>query len=319
MAKTLPEIVLIGSISIDRIMNFGGRYKELIEPDKIHVLSLSILIDNLAHSRGGTAANIAYNLSLLGESPSLLTSIGQDGTDYLAHLTSLGIDTSRVHLSDLPTSTFTVLTDRDDNQVGGFYPGAMSDSASLKLSPWQDKDPLVVISAYDPSTMDRLVKESRDLKMRLIYDIGQQVSNVDKSDLEAGVQAASIIIVNDYELGVLAKRTVRSEAELKKSIPLLITTLGSEGALITGKEVAKPITVKAVPQVQVVDPTGAGDAFRAGFLYGLRRNWSTEHSVKLGNVIASFALEKHGTQEHRFSLADVKDRYYSTYGELVKL
>lgn len=300
-------------------MNFGGKYRDLIAPDKLHVLSVSILVDKLTHSRGGVAANIAYNLSLLHDTSILLASIGSDGQEYLQTLTDRGIDTSYMHMSSLPTSTFTVLTDTEDNQVGGFYPGAMSDSNSLSLSRWEKSDAIVVVSAYDPATMKRIVKEAGTHKLRLVYDIGQQVSNVPETDLREGIDTADVIIVNDYELGVLAKRTGIPETEIRKKVPLIVTTLGSKGSVIDGADYKKQIAVTAVPDCTVVDPTGAGDAFRSGFLYGYRRGWDTVRCVELGSVIASYAIGVPGTQEHTFTLDQVKERYYSTYGRNINL
>ena len=140
-----PAIVLCGSIAIDRIMDFHGHYKDLIQPDKIHVLSLSVLVDRLTHSRGGTAANIAYTLSLLGENPTLLGAVGQDADLYVDALATQGINITHVYKSNLPTASFTVLTDEDNNQVGGFYPGAMSDPHITSLKSWYHTNSLIVI------------------------------------------------------------------------------------------------------------------------------------------------------------------------------
>lgn len=300
-------------------MNFRGRYRDLIAPDKLHVLSISILIDSLEHTKGGVGANIAYNLALLKEQPILLASIGQDGSAYANYLTNLGIDTSHLHHSQLPTSTFTVLTDQDDNQVGGFYPGAMSDSDSLSLEAWYRQNPLVVVSAYDPQTMKRLVQEAREHHLRLVYDIGQQVTNVQKEDLQEGIATAECLIVNDYELGVLTKRSGISESELKSKVPIVVTTLGAQGCVIEGTKTNKPVRVQSVPKIKAIDPTGAGDGYRAGFLYGYIRDWDLLNCARLGSVVASYAVETKGTQEHSFGLAELKDRYYHTYGHEIRL
>lgn len=306
--------MLVGSVSIDRIMNFRGKYRDLIAPEKLHVISVSILIDSLVHTRGGVAANIAYGLSLLGDTSVLLASVGTDGQEYIHTLASKGIDTSHIQMSDLPTSTFTVMTDIEDNQVGGFYPGAMSDSAGLSLETWKGTDTIVVVSAYDPSAMQRLVQETRRYNLRLVYDIGQQVSNVPEKDLIEGIEAADVLILNDYELGVLAKRSGRTESEIKRTVPLVVTTLGAKGSIIEGSRIAQTVTVNTVSGITVLDPTGAGDAFRSGFLYGYRRSWDPVLCAQLGSVTASYALEKHGTQEHVFTVDQLKKRYYSTYG-----
>lgn len=314
MKHLYDKLVLTGSISIDRIMNFGGSYKDLIQADKLHVLSLSVLIDSLSNSRGGTAANIAYNLSLLGEKPILLGTIGSDGSDYLHSLTKQGVDTRYVHISDLPTATYTVLTDSQNNQVGGFFPGAMSDITNLTLDPWQKLKTLVVISANDPIGMDKLVKSCIDNKFDYVYDLGQQVTNITVEQMKLGVSNTKILFVNDYELGTVMGRTGYSENELNKMIPLIVTTLGSEGTRLTGSSLPKPISVSAVKNIDVVDPTGAGDAYRAGFLYGYLRKWDLKACAELGSTVATYTISKHGTQTHTFNLAEVIKLHYSSYG-----
>lgn len=318
MIKTRPLIVS-GSISLDRIMNFKGSYKDLIQTDKLHVLSISVLLDQLTHSRGGVAANICYSLALLGNNPTLLGSIGTDALDYLADLQKLGVDTSHTYISNLPTATFTVMTDQDDNQIGGFYPGAMSDANSLNLDPWQGSNAIVVISPGDPSLMSRLTDQARALQLELVYDIGQQVSNCNKPDLLAGVNAAKVLLVNDYELRVLSTRTDLTPANIKKQIPLVITTLGKDGCLIEGKSIEEPIKVSAVPNLLPIDPTGAGDTFRAGFLHGYARGWSNQACAQLGCVMASYTIELKGTQTHKPTIKDITDRYYSTYNTHLSL
>ncbi len=311
----MRPVIVTGSISIDRIMNFAGSYKDLIAPDKLHVLSLSVLIDSLVDSRGGTAGNIAYNLALLGEHPIILSAVGDNTESYLSNLASLGVDTTRIHKSSLPTSTFTVLTDQDNNQVGGFYPGAMSDSDSLTLSPWYDQDPLVLIGAYDPSCMRRFVAECQAHNLEYIYDIGQQVSNVKAEDLVAGIKSARILILNDYELGVLSKRTKLTVEEIKSQVPLVVTTLGKEGSVIEGNSVKEKVMISAVPGITPLDPTGAGDAYRAGFIHGYLRSLDLHVCGQLGSVAASYTVELVGTQTHSYTIDEFRTRYQQIYRE----
>jgi adenosine kinase len=306
--KFYDNLILTGSISIDRIMNFNGKYKDMIQADKLHVLSLSVLIDQLTDSRGGTAANIAYSSALLGQHPILLGSVGHDAKSYIASLSQLGIDTSHIHYSQLPTPTFTVLTDADNNQIGGFYPGAMADISQLSLQPWYDTKTLVVISANDPLAMDYLVKECQAHHLDYVYDVGQQVTNITIDQLKLGLSKAKILFVNDYELGTVISRTHYTRQQLDSLVPLIVVTLGKDGIDIGGT------ITPAVQHVAVVDPTGAGDAYRAGFLYGYLRGSSLQVCAQLGSTIATYTIEKHGTQTHTFTLADVKNKYYSAYG-----
>jgi adenosine kinase len=312
-----PQLIVCGSIAIDRIMNFSGRYRDLIKPDKLHALSLSTLLDKLEDSPGGIGANIAANLARLGEKPVLLGSVGHDAEGYIKELGELGIDTSHIHFSDLPTASFNVITDSEDSQVGGFYQGAMSDSASLSLKPWQGQDVLVVISAHNPEAMNRQVKECRDYRLRLAYDPGQQVSDP-ATDLETGVETAEILLANDYELSVLCQKLGATPEVLKAKLPLLITTLGRNGSVIDGQTVSEPLHIDIAKPKQVVDPTGAGDGYRAGFLYGYLRQWDLRKSGQLGAVIASFIVERHGTQVS-FSKEDVSNRYHESFNEEIEL
>lgn len=312
-----PQLIVCGSIAIDRIMNFSGRYRDLIQPDKLHALSISMLLDKLEDSPGGIGANITANLARLGEQPVLLGSAGADAKDYIEELNSLGVNTSHVHFSDLPTASFNVITDSEDSQVGGFYQGAMSDSESLSFKPWQGKNALVMISAHNPQAMNRQVAECRDYHLRLVFDPGQQVSDP-ATDLQAGVEAAEVLLVNDYELSVLCTKIGISADDLRAKLPLMVTTLGKEGSIIEGRNVTSPHHINIAKPKKVVDPTGAGDAYRAGFLYGYLRQWDLRVCGQLGSVVASFIVEHHGTQ-HTFSKQEVIERYTANFNEEIKL
>lgn len=311
------QLVICGSIALDRIMSFDGRYRELITPDNVGVLSLSPLLNSLKNSPGGIGANIAFNLAQLGSEPILLGSVGIDAKDYLAELKAQGIDVSTVHISELATASFNVITDSDGNQVGGFYPGAMSDSKLVSFAPWQNKKILAMVSAHDPEAMNRQVTECSQLRISLVYDPGQQVTDP-STDLQAGIKAAEIVFVNQYELGTMCDRIGISPEELKTSVPILITTLGKNGSLIEGNQVNDPIKISIATPKQVIDPTGAGDAYRAGFLYGYLRQWGLLACGRLGSVVASFIVEQAGTQVP-FSKQAIMNRYQDTFNEEVSL
>lgn len=307
------HIALCGSISIDRIMNFSGKYKDIIQPEKLHILSISVLINKLQNSHGGIAANIAYSLALLGEKATIVASIGNDGKEYLSEMKKYGIDVSHIHISKLPTSTFTVLTDQSDNQVGGFFVGAMKDNASLSLKTFNKNHTLVVISADDPKAMNAHVKECQSLKIPYMYDIGQQVILLSKNEIQRAVRGAEIVIFNDYERAVICKKMNISEAALLKTVPTCVTTLGDKGSRIEGTSIEKPIHIPAVKIIKLVDPTGAGDAYRAGFLYGYIHGQSLPVCGQLGTVSAAYAVEKYGTQEHHFTMKQFQRRYKQAF------
>lgn len=311
------QLVICGSIAIDRIMNFAGRYRDLIKPDKLHVLSLSVLLDKLEDTPGGIGANIAANLARLGEKPVLLGSVGQDAKSYIEDLSRLGIDTSHVHFSQLATASFNVITDSEDSQVGGFYQGAMSDSDSLSLGAWKGRNTVVVVAAHNPEAMNRQVRECQQYGLKLIYDPGQQVADP-ATDLAVGVAEAEMLISNDYELSLVCQKLNIDPNEIKKHLPIVITTLGRNGSVIEGRDLPEPVNIGIAKPSQVVDPTGAGDGWRAGFLYGYLRQWDLRKSGQLGATIASFIVERHGTQVE-FSRQDVIKRYKDSFNEEIKL
>lgn len=297
-------------------MVFPGKFSEIIQPEKLHVLSLSVLINELKDTRGGVAANIAYTLALLGEQPLLYGSVGHEAKDYMDDLAKIGVDTSHVHFSKLPTATFTVMTDQANCQVGGFYPGAMGDANSLSLQKHLDDQTFVVISPHDPLQMRKQVTECKKHHARVFYDIGQQANNVDGADICEGIDAAEVLIVNDYEMGVLVQKTGWSEKEIRAKVKVCVTTLGENGCVVFEQTGTKLYDVPAVEITKVIDPTGAGDAFRAGFLYGYVRNYSPVVCAQLGATAAAFAIEKRGTQEHTFTTKEFFQRYEKNYGKL---
>ncbi len=315
---TTPQLIISGSIAMDRIMNFNGQYKDLIHPEKLHVLSVSVFVDKLETTKGGIGAGIAYNSAQLGNQPILLGSVGRDAKDYIEELEQAGINTGFIHYSDLPTASFSVLTDSDNNQVGGFYPGAMFDADELTLDKWQGQDVFVLIAAHAPDAMRKQAEQCKSFKIRYMYDPGQQVSNLEGSDMAAGLDGAEILSLNDYELGLLCEKTGLTPDQIKAKTPILITTFGKEGSMIEGTKVPEPIKIPATKPDTVADPTGAGDAYRAGFLHGYLRGWELVKCGQLGSVWASFIVEKHGTLQE-VDLNKVKQRYEATFNERIEL
>lgn len=314
MKKPSP-IIVSGSIAIDRIMGFGGSYADHISPDNLKSLSVSVFLDSLIDSQGGVGANIAFSLALLGEEPVLLGSAGRDALLYLEKLAHAGVNIAHVYESDLPTASFSVITDGDQNQIGGFYPGAMFDSDSLSLEPWKDYDPIVVVSPHDPKAMRRQVEQCAKWDLRLVYDIGQQVTNLGAEEIAEGLAAAKLLILNEYEIAATAAKVGQSIDDIKRQVPIVITTFGKDGSVIEGHSVKEPIKIGVAVPTKVLDPTGAGDAYRAGFLYGWNRDWSLKESAQLGATCASCAIEQHGTQNHSFDVGKVSDRYLLAFGE----
>ncbi len=309
----LAKVVLSGSIAFDRIMVFPGTFAEVIQPEKLHVLSLSVLLDDLKETRGGVAANIAYNLALLGDAPVLYGSVGENARSYMKDLGERGVDVSKLHYSDKPTATFTVMTDRDDCQIGGFYPGAMFDASSLTLEPFKDQDVLVVVSPHDLAQSATQVSQAKTFGLRLLYDVGQQAAILSADDLQAGIEAAEVVIANDYEWGLIEKKSGWSRQQIVEKVRVAIVTLGAEGSLVYVDGQESQVGAVSLTKDQVQDPTGAGDAFRAGFLHGYIRDWEVTKCVQLASVVASYAIQKKGTQEHEFEVDQVEKLVKKTY------
>jgi len=313
------QLIISGSIAIDRIMNFSDHYKNLIKPDKIHVLSISVFLEKIKNTYGGNGANISYSLALLGEKPTLIGSVGPDAKDYIKKLDKAGVNIDSVFFSPLPTASFNVMTDLDDNQIGGFYPGAMYDSKHSSFKSWKDQDTFFIISPDDPKLMNRLVDECQKYKLRMFFDFGQQVSNSSAEFLKKGVLFAEVLIANDYEMSVLSEKIKLTQNEIKKIVPICITTLGAKGSLIEGKNVKKPIKINSAKPKAVIDPTGAGDAFRAGFLYGYIRGYDLHICGQMGSVTAAYAVETYGTQEHSFTKKEFIKRYNENYNQTLNI
>ncbi len=306
------KILISGSIALDRIMLYNGRFADVIRPEKLHVLSLSVLIDQLRETRGGVAANIAYTLALFGEKPILFGSVGTNAREYMEVLGHLGVDISHVHYSKLPTATYSVITDKADCQVGGFYPGAMSDASSLSISEFSEENVFVVISPHDPKQMSIQVQECVKLQKPFFYDVGQQVTNITKEDLLAGLHQTKLLIVNDYEMGVIEEKAGISQDELVKMIPTVVVTLGERGSVVWQQ--GKRSTVAAIVSIDIQDPTGAGDAFRAGFLYGMMHDADPVTCAQLGSTAATYCIESTGTQEHFFTKEQFREKYKKQFG-----
>lgn len=314
MKQPLP-IVVSGSIAIDRIMRFEGRYRDHIHSEKVDSLSISIFLQEQTDAHGGVGANIAYSLALLGDTPYLVGSVGQDALLYMEKLAKAGVNITHTNESTLPTAAFNVITDADQNQVGGFYPGAMFDSETLSFAPWEGSGAIAVVAPHDPKAMKRQVQEAKEYGLRLCYDVGQQVSNLPDEDILAGVTAADILIMNDYELTVIAKKTGMTVETIRKTVPVVITTMGKNGSRVDGANVPKTTEVGIVKPQKIADPTGAGDAYRAGLLYGLARDWDLKTCMQLGATTAAYAVETVGTQAHTFTLNDVVARHKRAFNE----
>ena len=298
-------------------MHFPGRFAEQLIADQLDRISLSFLVDDLVVRRGGVAGNIAYAMGVLGQRPLLVGSVGGDFDDYRAELERVGVDCSFVAVHpDVHTARFVCTTDADMRQIGSFYVGAMAKSGEISLAPIAAKAgglDLVLIGASDPDAMVRHTRECRELDIPFAADFSQQLARMDGPQVQNLVDGARYLITNDYEWELLQRKTGWSEAEVAKRVDVRITTLGENGVLIVPADGAE-LKVGVVPETGKVDPTGVGDAFRAGFLTGVAGGLSLERSAQLGSLIAVNVLETDGPQEWTWSRADALERLRGAYG-----
>ncbi len=307
------RVVVTGSLAFDHITDIPGRFADHILPEKIHILNLSFTLKTLKKQYGGTAGNIAYSLALLGEQPTLWAMAGSDFLPYKRHLQAAGVDTSGVVIrKDLLTATFFVMTDRADNQIGGFYPGPLDKPYPLKVRGLKKIPSLMIISPNNPKLMIRFARECRSQKIPFIFDPGQQIIRLDKKLLLAGLTGAQVVIGNDYEIELIRKKTDLSNKGLLSKVAALITTKGDQGSII--ETPTESFSIPSVSSVKVVDPTGAGGAYRAGLILGLLNRWSWEKTGRVAALAAVYAVEKYGTQEHYYTMDSFKKRFRNYFG-----
>ncbi|MGZ3300751.1 MAG: carbohydrate kinase family protein [Isosphaeraceae bacterium] len=308
------RIFVSGSIAYDYIMVFPGRFRDHILPDRMHVLSVSFLVDSLQRRRGGTAANIAYTLALLGERPVVVGTVGDDFGEYRNWLDNVGVDCSAIKvISGEHTASCFINTDLQDNQISAFYPGAMAQAATVSLHEvGVTPADLVIIAPNDPKAIARYAAECTAAGIPYLYDPSMQLPRMDRTELEEGCKGAKVLAGNDYEFGLMAEKLGLSEPQLRRRTPITVMTRGEAGALITvdGQEYEIPPAKPA----KVVDPTGAGDAFRAGFVMGMSKGLSWPVVGRMAALTAVYAIEHHGTQEHSYSIKEFVARYNQNYG-----
>ncbi len=315
-----PDVSLLicGSIATDHLMSFAGRFKDSMVVDQLDKISLSFLVDDLEIRRGGVAANMCFGLGRLGLGPVLVGAAGEDFTDYRSWLERHGVDCSFVHISESRhTARFVCTTDRTMAQFASFYPGAMSESRLMELLPIvkQVGDPdFVLIAADDPEGMLRHTRECRQRGYPFIADPSQQLAFSDGELIRDLIDGADYLFSNEYESAMIESKTGWSAGEILARVGTQVTTLGADGVRILARD-TEPIEVKAAAGVTAVEPTGVGDAFRAGFLAGLEWRLGHERAAQIGCVLAAYVVETVGTQEYSFSAGQFVERVRTSYGE----
>jgi len=310
-------VLVAGSIATDHLMHFPGKFSDQLLADQLHKVSLSFLVDELVVRRGGVAPNICYGMAQLGGSPVLIGAVGADFDEYRGWLDRHGVNCHHVHVSETAhTARFVCTTDTEMCQIGSFYAGAMGEAIDIEIEPiWKATEAhLAVISAYDPAAMVKHSAECRDKGFRFVADPSQQITRMDGDALRELIEGADLLFTNDYEKSLLESKTGLSEADILAQVGVRVTTLGSKGVEIVGRDV-EYVHVPVAKERSKHDPTGVGDAFRAGFLTA--RDWglSWARAAEVGSLLATMVLETVGTQEYTVEKTEFSKRLAESYGD----
>ena len=311
------KIGVAGSVGLDHLMTFSGKFTDSFVAGSLEKVSLSFLVDSLDVRRGGCAANICYGMGVLGLNPVLIAAVGKDWADYEAWLSRHGVDTSHALIStSLYTAHFMVTTDDDLNQIASFFPGAMSEARNIELAPIMEKTgrfDMVVISPDDPEAMLHHSDVCRREGIAFAADPSQQMARMSGEEIKLLIDGASYLFLNEYELALAMQKTGWSDREILEHVKIRVVTLGSKGAKV--ESAAGEFVQVGVPQEKSkTDPTGVGDSFRSGFIAGLAWGLSHERCAQLGSLIATYVIETMGTQEYRFTSAEFLARFDASYG-----
>jgi len=311
------KIGVAGSVGLDHLMTFSGKFTDSFVAGSLEKVSLSFLVDSLDVRRGGCAANICYGMGVLGLNPVLIAAVGKDWADYEAWLSRHGVDTSHALVStSLYTAHFMVTTDDDLNQIASFFPGAMSEARNIELGPIMEKTgrfDMVVISPDDPQAMLHHSEVCRKEGIPFAADPSQQMARMSGEEIKLLIDGASYLFLNEYELALAMQKTGWSDREILEHVKIRVVTLGSKGAKV--ESATGEFVQVGVPQEKSkTDPTGVGDSFRSGFIAGLAWGLSQERCAQVGSLIATYVIETMGTQEYRFSSAEFLARFEAAYG-----
>ena len=312
------DILLTGSVAYDYLMTFPGLFKEQILPERLEKISLSFLVDSMSRQRGGVAPNIAYTMALLGENPRVMATVGEDFADYRAWLNKAGVDTSLMEvIPGLFTASFFATTDQANAQIATFYPGAMGVAAKQSLIGIHPQPDLVIVSPNSPEAMTKFAEECRQLRIPYLYDPSQQILRLEGKELARGMEGAKFLFLNDYEFGLVSKKTGWDLKQVLQHLEILVMTQGKEGARIYYGD--EEIYIPIVPELQVKDPTGVGDAFRGGFLAGYAHGWDWALCGQIGSLAAVYCLEQKGPQCHAYTRPEFVKRFREHYDDKGKL
>ncbi len=310
------QVIVTGSLAFDQIMVFPGSFKDHILPDKLHIINISFLVSEMRKQRGGCAGNIAYTLALLGHDSRIVAAAGNDFSSYAEWLRQHGVDLEGVEtFEDETTASCHITTDQDDNQITGFFVGAMARAGELSLKQRMgDRPALCIVAPDDPSAMSRHCQEAREAGLPFLFDPSFQVTAMDGESLATATRGAAMLVVNDYEYAVFLKKTGMDDDTIFDLADMVIVTLGGEGSKIRRRGF-NDLMIPAA-NATLTDPTGAGDAFRSGFVAGLMRGHELEVCGRMGSVTSAYVVECNGTQSHHYSQDEFERRYADNFGPL---
>jgi adenosine kinase len=312
------DILITGSVAYDYLMTFPGHFKEQILPSRLDSISLSFLVDSMSKQRGGIAPNIAYTMALLGGKPRVMATVGEDFGDYRAWLDAQGIDTTLMKVvPGLFTASFFATTDQSSAQIASFYPGAMGVSAMQSVKELDKKPDLVIVSPSAPDAMMKFPAECRELGIDYLYDPSQQVLRLEGAEMARDMEGAKFLFCNDYEFGLISKKTGWSLDQILEHVKVLVITRGKDGADLYSD--GDSVHIPTVPEDEIVDPTGVGDSFRGGFLTGYSLGFDWKLCGEIGSLAAVYCLEQRGPQSHSYTRQEFITRFRRHFDDSGKL
>ncbi|MBI5006852.1 MAG: carbohydrate kinase family protein [Nitrosomonadales bacterium] len=311
------KTLICGSMAYDTIMVFKDQFKKHILPEQIHILNVAFLVPEMRREYGGCAGNIAYNLQLLGGHPLIMATVGDDFAPYATRLEKLGLAQTHIrHVPDSFTGQAFITTDLDDNQITAFHPGAMGHSHQNRVGEAKD----VALGIVSPDGRDGMLQHARDFadaNIPFVFDPGQGMPMFTGNELLDFIEQATYVTVNDYEAKMLQDKTGKTLAQIAERVKALIVTLGGDGSMIYAGD--KQIAIPTPKPDAIVDPTGCGDAYRAGLLYGIQKGWSWEATGRLASLMGSLKIASRGGQNHKYTRAELMALYQKHFGSSIAL
>ncbi|MBI4653050.1 carbohydrate kinase family protein [Candidatus Kuenenbacteria bacterium] len=300
-------ILIVGSLAYDYVMDFPDSFRNHIMPEQLHILNVSFVVDKMKKNFGGCAGNIAYNIKLLGGDPIIFSCLGADAQDYLAHFKKYKIKNKYIKISQRDsTASAYIITDKDDNQISAFYGNVLNEIINKNINGIKEKIKLVLISPINKNVMLKYAKECDENNIPFVFDPGQRITEFNKNKLQEMISKAKFIIGNDYEIKLMEQKTEWNISDMLNKEKIIIITLGEKGSIIMTQN--ETIKINSYLPKKIEDPTGAGDAYRAGFFTAYIEGKDLKTCGKYASIVASYAIEHYGTQNHFFTREEIEEK-----------